>query len=433
MVANQAAWQCPWNGPLDRPARVTRYDRPDSAKRLESFTAGLVSPTRRPVPLDDQRAGLATGATLRLAGLRGRLDALLPELTPLLSSQTTGADAADAVLLCWHGLCRQRQFDPAGQAIALFTARGQTHPLHVSQQIAAMAMAASAEYARTADLTNPRSSQLRQALGAHAEMLQTWPEAWGDPAVTLHRANCLGISGRGPDAVTLLKGMADNPLYDASWRDYAASVLAGLNPAGGYDRKRRQIAAAYAETGLHIDGKLDDKPWARATPAALLPVHPDRAEALNIPPQATLRAVRQDQALALGLRLKHTPRRDWQIHVAVDADRDTWTQVHIVFGLDGKINAWLEVRNGPTIDLPAGRFTLRGRASPDAVTAELALPIDALAISADQAAIWNLQVQATAVDQGQPPAVLRLSAQADDRMLPRRYAELHLPGKPSRK
>jgi len=139
---------------------------------------------------------------------------------------------------------------------------------------------------------------------------------------------------------------------------------------------------------------------------------------------ATLHVVRTAADVVLGLRLPAEAARTWKVTVAIDSDRDAWTQMLLEFDTTGHKTARLVCRVGPAVMLPKKIFSLQsprqlqdGRRS-----IELAIPIRLLD-NPNAAGLWNFQLRATAID-GRAERNVYFQFQPDMQLLPERYGLL---------
>jgi len=126
-------------------------------------------------------------------------------------------------------------------------------------------------------------------------------------------------------------------------------------------------------------------------------------------------------------RLPRAPGRHWRVTVAIDADRDAWTQVLLQFDTRGRQSAGLALRHGPRADLGRRGFQLVGNRAPGEWTFELAVPLHLFATRPPDADLWSFQVRATAREMTDEETPYYFQAQDDPRLLPERYGLLKLP------
>jgi hypothetical protein len=123
--------------------------------------------------------------------------------------------------------------------------------------------------------------------------------------------------------------------------------------------------------------------------------------------------MRSPTALVIAMMLPDQPVRNWAVTVAVDVDRDGWTQLQMQFDTTGQKSAWLNCRFTPRLRLAGKTFLLQSprEAVNGQRTIELALPVDRLG-GAVSGGLWRLQIRATPSDIG-PDGALWLEAGPD--------------------
>jgi hypothetical protein len=172
-----------------------------------------------------------------------------------------------------------------------------------------------------------------------------------------------------------------------------------------------------------IDGRLDEPFWSSA-PELLLLDADGRASAGPLP--VSVQAVRASALVVLAVRLQARVPEHWQLDVAVDNDRDGWTQLLVQCDTRGHRSVRLLTRDAPDAELDAGAVALQAtHDSRGGYVFELAIPMAPLGSGAGPA-VWGMQIRATPNDAGRTPRVY-LQPQDDPRLLPHRYGLLSLP------
>jgi hypothetical protein len=113
--------------------------------------------------------------------------------------------------------------------------------------------------------------------------------------------------------------------------------------------------------------------------------------------------------------------------VAIDSDRDAWTQAVLRCDSAGRRWAGLLTRLAPAATLKHSYLPVQARRDEAGWTVELGGPHLLLGASPDQVSLLRVQVVVTIQSDPGKPARLYLTPQADDRLLPHRYALLALP------
>jgi len=114
--------------------------------------------------------------------------------------------------------------------------------------------------------------------------------------------------------------------------------------------------------------------------------------------------------------------------LAVDADRDTWTQVVLTCDSTGRRRLRLLTRLAPPGRLKSALLPVQARADDEGKwTVEMLLPPGLLGTSPARASLLRLQIQATVTDAAGREALYYLRRQADPLLLPHRYALVALP------
>ena len=463
MLTQQALWRMPWLDLLDRPGRFNAYKCKGEVKPGLLFTAGLSAAKLQLRPVDETWRDLALATQARFAAGGDRIATALDPLAAAARKANDPAAAvlaADRALLVWGRLLQQGRLVQAEQALDLFLDLAPQHPLH--QRMAAIALARdfSAEWgAQRAQQAPPvgRQSRLQEAIKRFAAS-----QAWSTMASgrMLH-AKALASSGREPAANDVYNLLAAEP-YPADWRQCARAEAGLPVPLDTHQEKRRGIAAQNVSEPGNLDGRLDEPFWQRvpkvplhsgpgretgAAEAARSPTQasPPRKGAGENPPAAPKGAVEdasQEAAarpagsfqvirtaaayVVFAVRLKAAEGRVWQLDLAIDSDRDAWTQLLLRCDTLGRRSAHLLMRYGPPADLDRRTFSVQARQDDEECTFELALPLYQVGHDPARGGVWNFQVRATANDRGKV-AALWFQPQEDSRLLPHRYGLLEIP------
>lgn len=202
---------------------------------------------------------------------------------------------------------------------------------------------------------------------------------------------------------------------------------------------RRHVEAAFVTERGAFDGLLNEACWKEARPRALRPyvaiLDPRLGGDRDSPrdrgpggPPPELQVVRSVGDFVLfAVRLPRALGRQWDLEIAIDADRDTWTQMVVECDTAGASSGRLLFRDGPAAKLDGQAWQVRGQRGPKEWTFEIAVPLRALSAKRQKAAeLWNLQVRATAHDRT-TRTIYYYQDQPDRRLLPERYGLLKVP------
>jgi hypothetical protein len=235
-------------------------------------------------------------------------------------------------------------------------------------------------------------------------------------------ARLLAAGGRGPAGTEVLQGLAKG-LYDSSWRDCAKLELGVPTAPSDAATVRQAVAALVTERGT-FDGALDEPFWQKAPAYGFRDAAGKRAPLSHF---GTVQVVRTAVGfLVFGVRLPAGRGRSWEIDLAIDADRDAWTQLVLHWTTGGKRRARLLTRHSPPAELVRNTFSIRGRDGVTEYTFEAGLALGQVGQHANQAGLWRFQVRAIARDPGKI-TTLYFQQQPDARLLPHHYGLLHLP------
>ena len=453
MIALQALSRLPWFGLADRPNRFTAFDCWSlRGRRMALFTAGL-SPAkliRRAVEGDLAMA--AAGAQLKFGAATKDLPAAVGQLARLAESCPDDPLPPDRIALAWLLLCAEglpRSLHQAGEAHAAYRRLSRPHPYRGLMSLLGLSAAISCEWG--VRLFGAAAQAIDPATVKHD--LNSFEEspAWSDaPEALMLRAKAWAAFGDAGRSREILRRLAECP--DADWARCALLELALADPEQRPFELRRTVTAAPTGAAGRIDGRLDEPFWARAPRANLL--LPDGAR--PGPDQAgSFRIVRTATHLVLGVRLACPDEQEaapgaapgdatadsalhWQLAVALDADRDAWTQV--VFQCDTGTRdrtAQLRQRHGPNAVVSSRPFHLQARRDRAEYTFEIAVPFAELRAPMPESDVWYLQLRATP-RRGQagrgPAAASRPAAatalffqpQSDERLHAHRYGLLQI-------
>jgi hypothetical protein len=140
-----------------------------------------------------------------------------------------------------------------------------------------------------------------------------------------------------------------------------------------------------------------------------------------------LKVLRTPTHVILGLRLDNAAGQ-WRIDLAIDADRDVWTQAVATLSTTGAKEARLWVRNGPDRPMDAGWLAVQARRGDSDYTFEIAIPFAALGVDRRAEQAWNLHLRAEPTDV--PSGRLTLQRDPAGRLRPEYAAVLTLPAAP---
>jgi len=416
MLALDAAWKIPRFGLLDRPSRFSAYACLTERNRFPLFTSGLNEARLRTETVEDARRDLSLSTALRIAATTGTrsIATALGMLVP--AAEKAGSDplAADRLLLAWAKMLAQGRFVHAEQAMDAFLAHGRTHPLFERMNVAALAAAVSAEWNAQLTIADPRRPANPPKLARAVRVFDDWPIWSTTGAGRMLLAKGLIASGQAPRAKEILQELTGKS-YSEDWRRAARLELGILDP---YLRRRPQrtfVTARHVPLRGRIDGRLDELFWETSARIDLQ----GGDESLR----GSFQLIRTATHLVAAVRLPAAWGRTWTLDVAVDADRDAWTQVVVHCETLGKKWARLIPRIGPPAALNSRRFIIQARKDEEDYTFELALPLIDLGADVDRGGLWNFQVRATANDFGQITR-LYFHPQPDARLLPERYGLL---------
>jgi hypothetical protein len=434
---------------------MTAYYCAQLDKPVRLFTTGL---TDRPRLLltgaEGPKRDLVVGAALRLSATAGQDEIAATELAAVLDETQDPNDAtiaADRLLLAWLKLLRDGKLIQADAAQRALMKKGRAHPLGQKLDVICLASAISSEWqAQLLRLGRPNRLPT-EAIERAAEAYGRMP-AWAlTPEGRMLLIRSLLAAGKLPQAQRELGQLSAEP-YPIAWRRCAMLELGGSAEIVQEALKDRVTATATlsAEPGK-FDGRLDDACWSQVQPlelrglpaeanlpglATTVPASPGPAasrpgEEPNAPATPRFYASVSPARYAIfALRLPLQADSQWDVDLAIDADRDCWTQIVLHADTRGGRSAKLTFRDGPTADLGNAIWQIQAARSAGEWTMEIAIALSQLSVrrpAPGAADLWNFQVRATAQDANGRPAHYYLAPQPDDELLPERYALLKIP------
>jgi len=416
MLAMDAAWRIPGFGLLDRPSRFSAYVCLTERERFPLFTSGLSDARLRTETVEDDRRNLSLSTPLRIAATTGTrsIATALGKLVPAAEKAADDPLAADRLLLAWTKMLAEGRFVHAEEAMDAFLAHGRIHPLFERMNVAALAAAVSAEWNAQLTIADPRRPANPPKLAGAVRVFDNWPvwNATGPGRMLL--AKGLIASGQAPRAKEVLQELTGES-YTDEWRRAARIELGMLDPRLRTWKQRTPAIARHVRLRGRIDGHLDELFWESSARTDLQ----GGDESLK----GSFQLIRTATHLVVAARLPAAWGRTWTLDVAVDADRDAWTQVVVHCDTLGKKWVRLIPRIGPAVALDSKRFILQGQKGDEDYTFELALPLIEVGADVNRGGLWNFQIRATANDFGQITR-LYFQPQQDARLLPERYGLL---------
>lgn len=428
MIVQRAIWRLGGTTAVDRPAQVTAYMCEGENRRLPLMTTGLTRHSLRPNRVDDRLSQLASSAHLRFAAARGDLAMAMGTLSRIAEQAEDEDDsiakllAADRMLLTACGLLHEGRLHEAARAERAFMSVGRSHPLYEQVNVTSLARAVSPQWQALLAATTPQRPFDDEELRRAADAFAGWT-AWSQSAAgrMLH-ATALSATGRHADARETLEALAEGP-YPSAWRRKARLELLGDVRQLPAEDRPRTIQAAQVNARGRIDGRMDEGFWSEAREYSLLDADGQGRDDL---PGASLKVIRTPGLVVLGIRLPVQHDRHRRLDVAIDSDRDGWTQLLISCDTSGQRSVRMLTRNAPETQLPAETIPLQAtRDEQDGYTFELAIPLAILGGDAE-AAVWSFQVRAT-LETAAGSVSLYAQSQEDPRLLSQRYGLLMLP------
>ncbi len=434
MAALRSACLLPWVGPEGRPAKITAYGCSEPLPRQGLFTAGLAEArggyqSDPPVP-----ESLASGATLRAAVLlKHNIGVTAPAVLDAARAHPQDPLPSDLLVGIITHLLSEGKLAGAADVQRELLALPAAHPLAERLNLTAVVMLASREWTQQHTVygraRRPTVEQFRLAVKRLAQW-HSWVE--DEPGLML-LAKAGAAAGDFERAREAYGKLSASP--DRTWARLALVELAALSGPARAMAVADGLVAAPAAERMNLDGRLDEKVWSEAQ---LIPlVAPDGQPGLALAriassPSHVLLAVRIAAKTVARVEQDAPPGR-WELVLAVDADRDTWTQ--LVYRCNSTAGRSLELltRLAPPARLPADVVLIQGRADAAGWTLELALPTRLLGTDPARTALVRMQLAVTVTPPGGKPATFYLAPQSDARLLPRRYKLLALPPTPTEK
>jgi hypothetical protein len=348
--------------------------------------------------------------------------------------------------LLFARLLAQGELTAAADVNRALLAHGRAHPLFERINVASAAMAASSEWQmaiarvrRPAVAGRPKPLTYRAVLNRLRE--PRW-RAWvADEPGTMLMAKGNALIGD-LEAARAAYGRLAAFTPDEGWRGLAETELAALTEPAQAVAAGEGTVVAPAVGEVSVDGRLDEGFW-RRSPAVRLA--PGAGEGRG-PIPAGVRFAAPGSGLAVAVRIgSEAPRTrparpdltnrpdpaprpalDWELAVAVDADRDTWTQVVLRCDSARRRSLTLLTRLAPPARLKPTRLPVQARRDDGGWTIELAAPHVLLGSSPARTSLLRVQVVLTVKAEGMKPFTVYLAPQPDGRLLPHRYALLAL-------
>ncbi len=411
-------------GILDRPPLKSGYKQIGvSNNPMPLCTMGLTEHRLLLSRLGADRSQLAQYSQLALAELRKNYTLVTRQYTRA-ASQAPEADmlAADRLLVLWARLCRQGQWVPASQAQRTLLRHMGNHPWKHRFNCLALVTSLSAEARALGQANGVTPRALAEMSGPVDTFGKWWP--WSHaPAGQVVYGHMLGQTGRVHQQIDLLEALAAREELGI-WSTYATFETTGKSPDRARVTRRRLIRATANNRPGKLDGRIDEDIW---DTAKIYPLVPSSTETEHFPGRGSLQLLRSPTHLLVGLKLSRAP-AGWQVDLAIDSDRDAWTQLVVSFDTQANKESSLWVRHAPAVRTSSRWAQIRGRRTSDGTTFELALPLSAFGpVPADQA-VWNLQLRAS--QRQEPEKNLMLGRSAGSRLNPEYAAALILPAAP---
>jgi photosystem II stability/assembly factor-like uncharacterized protein len=407
------------DGILDRPPLQTGYKMRKGRQRIALCTTGLTAHRLAARYPGDDRAALASYSRLRYAQMRNAPEGVLQDYVRAARKAPEGdLLAADRLLVLWARLCSLGRWEAAREAQNVLLETLEGHPQFLRFNCLALAMEFSAEARvwRQANQVRPgkeiNPARVIDAFG------NWWPWSNWPPGRVLY-ASGLGKTGRPHQQIDVLSQMSQSPGEDP-WSTYAAFEVTGKNPLRGNLMRRQIVRASTNRAPGKLDGLLNEPAWQQA-----------KIYRLQGSAQASARGfvqvVRSASHLLVGLKIDDVP-GGWKIELAMDADRDAWTQLVAEVTSRGRRASRLWLRLGPDTQIQPDWFQVQGQKSGGKITLELAIPLKALGGDLPDRQIWNFQVRASRIDR--PGSLLMLQLSDEGGLAPESAAVLVLPPKP---
>jgi hypothetical protein len=434
MLAAGAGWRLPWVRPMDRAATVTAFRCSEvlaTAPRL--FTAGL-SPvrmrTQSPPPVSH---AVASGSLLRAAGLGGRNVAVTA--APLADAARKHPDdplPADMLYLLHAHLMAAGRLAEAADVNRTLLSVGRAHPLYGRINIASVAMATSSEWrARLLRFRpGPAHPPGAGALRFEAVLSRLLEPRWRAWVADEHGAMLMGKAHafvNDLDRARVAYGQLAGFARDRRWHSAAAVELAALKGPAYAMAAGDTLTARPTGDDIRLDGRHDERFWKDARRIKLSGPGGGGAAAF-----ARLAALPRGLAVAVRIEAdrpgddESEAAADWSLQLAVDADRDAWTQLLLTCDSTGRRRLELRTRLAASAALKAKLMGLQARRIDSGWSVEILVPHGLMGTAPGRTELIRAQIQIK-VGPEPKPHVLHLHPQSDDLLLPHRYALLALP------
>ena len=442
MSAFRSACLLPWVGPEGRTAEVTSYRCTEILTPRPLFTTGLTDarfPREIDPPMDN---ALASGATLRAATIMGRNLGVTVE--PILkAARANPADPLPADLLYQlvGRLLAKGNLAGAADAQRELLSVSAAHPLSERMNVAAVAALASSEWLsqhRVYGLARrPTPKQFKVAV----KKLARWHKWIDDEYGLMLLAKANAAAGGFERARAAYRDLARSGRKP--WATAAKVELAALgNPLVAVAAADGLLVTA-TPASAKIDGRLKESFYAKAVEAPLAPSAFATAVAAA-PPRAAVKMAATPTHLIIAIRMGGRPpagRPDapdpdkpdearplaWKLALAIDADRDVWTQLVLRCDSTAKKSLQLLTRLGQPAKLRTRLIPVEARSDANGWTIELALPRKLMGISSVRTELIRLQLALTITPPGGKPTTLYLAEPGRRELEPQRYRLLALP------
>jgi len=428
MAARRAAIMLPWADRSGRVAERTMYQCSLVIPRGVLFIDAKLPIRTAPVG-----EAIASGMVLRLPAMqRLGLSSAIDPIVRAAQAHPNDPLPVDYLELLLGRMLETGDLQGAAAVLRTFVARGGSHPHAERLSLAALAMTASSEWARQIKLFRPAGADappdVKVDFAAVIRRMETWPmAAWtmDEPGLAL-LARAQAAPANNPRAASATYRRIITRSTDPTWRSYAQAELVELGEADAATLGVGIAATKVAGGVPRVDGRLNEPFWSKVFPAALKPA-PD-APAGDVPVIARVGALPGHLAVAVHIgREEGAPPPPWELTLAIDADRDAWTQVVLQCDSTGRQSRKLQTRLAPSAKLSPGLLALQARRGKDGWTIEMAMPYATLARPDAPPRMMRAQLIVKVGSSEEKRHTLYLIPQADDRLLPHRYGLLAVP------
>ncbi len=422
MLCQAAIWRLPWLTALEnRPGRFNSYKCKTAGKKLLLFTTGLADKRLKFTVADKDLNDLSMAATMKFTLETGNVATLIGRLVEISKKFPADPLGPDRLLLVRDKLLAEGRLLEADEAAMNFVSFGVRHPLW--NQVCAQVLASyvSSEW---------KAQRLRQGLSrwnpaeildAAAKRFSAQPAWNATPQGRLLLARTMASLDKKKNANDILVSLSGDT-YPDEWKSLAERELAG-NPVNKKDKTLTRMEASIELDGGKIDGLLDEPFWKTAPTVTL---KQSLGHNFETPPAGTFQAIRTKTHIVFGISLPSENAWNWKLRIAVDADRDAWTQVVLTCDTYGSRSLELLTRGGPAATLDKRLMLAGGQDDKKSYTIELALPLASFDTNTTGPATWLFQVTAEGDNFGKK-ATLHYQKQPDARLLPERYGLFDLP------